>query len=166
MNEFMGALVCEQKNELIPDGQDLFGSLIGAWDFEWTDCDLGGERHVQGEWLFARVLDGMGVQDVFICPSRKMRRWDKQPDAAYGTTLRLYNPRTEAWDVFYGESGVAVRLEARRAGDEIVLTEMTEGRMKWIFSKITDTSFRWCQIRTDDGETWRETGGLRAVRRK
>ncbi len=27
------------------------------------------ERHVIGEWLFSEILNGQGIQDVFICPS-------------------------------------------------------------------------------------------------
>ena len=63
------------------------------------------ERHVQGEWIFAWVLEGTAIQDVFICPSRKVRIKDYQPDAAYATTVRMYNPNTEAWDILYTELG-------------------------------------------------------------
>lgn len=53
------------------------------------------------------------IQDVFICPSRKARIKDYQPDAAYATTVRMYNPNTEAWDILYTELGGATQLEGK-----------------------------------------------------
>src|SRR3712207_7687923 len=60
--------------------------------------------------IFSRVLDGTAVQDLFIVPSREERLHDKQPDAEYGTTLRIFNPKTMAWDIFYSCMGEAILL--------------------------------------------------------
>ena len=35
------------------------------------------ENPIKGEWIFRRVLEGAGVQDIFIFPSRATK--DKQP---------------------------------------------------------------------------------------
>ena len=51
------------------------------------------------------------------CPSRKARIKDYQPDAAYATTVRMYNPNTEAWDILYTELGGATQLEGKREGN-------------------------------------------------
>lgn len=119
MNEFTKALIATEKSHKIPDEYNYFELMIGEWDFEWVDN--GGtdavERHVQGEWIFSWILEGLAVQDVFICPSRQARIKDKQPDAAYGTTVRMFNPNTKTWDILYTELGAATRLEAKKEDD-------------------------------------------------
>lgn len=166
MGEFINALVSSEKSNLIPERDNLYGQFVGEWDFEWIDA-LGttGERHVKGEWIFAWVLEGTAIQDVFICPSRKARIKDYQPDAAYATTVRMYNPNTEAWDILYTELGGATLLEGRREGNKIVQTEVSEKKIKWVFSEITATSFHWQRIvqRPDNG--WEAEAELYAVRR-
>lgn len=83
MGEFINVLVSKGKSNLIPEKDNLYGQFVGEWDFEWVDNQgTTGERHVQGEWIFAWVLEGTAIQDVFICPSRKARIKDYQPDAA------------------------------------------------------------------------------------
>ena len=92
MGEFINVLVSKGKSNLIPEKDNLYGQFVGEWDFEWVDNQgTTGERHVQGEWIFAWVLEGTAIQDVFICPSRKARIKDYQPDAAYATAVRMYN---------------------------------------------------------------------------
>ena len=48
-----------------------------------------------------------------------------------------------AWDIFYGCTGSAFRLTAVKVGDEVVLTENIEGKMRYVFSEITADTFRW-----------------------
>ena len=97
MNEFITALCSNARNGRIPEEYDFFGGLIGEWDIIWDDhLEEAEPRRVKGEWIFSRVLDGMAVQDLFIVPSREERLRNKQPDAEYGTTLRIFNPKTMA----------------------------------------------------------------------
>jgi hypothetical protein len=59
MNEFMKALVSDQRNPLIPEEKDYFGRFVGEWDFIWNDrIGTEKERSVKGEWIFSRVLNG------------------------------------------------------------------------------------------------------------
>ena len=155
-NEFTEALVSVSKSEIIPTEHDLFGQFVGAWDFEWV-MGLGTEqeRREIGEWVFSWTLNGSAVQDVFIVPSRKENAINPKPDAEYGTTIRIYNPTTQAWDVFYGATGEATRLKATKENDTIILTEIVNGEMKWVFSEIKPDSFHWQHIKTkDNGRTW------------
>ena len=110
MKEFIKALVSKNKSNIVPAEHNLFGHFVGEWDFEWIDCyGTAEERHIKGEWIFQWILEGTAIQDVFICPSRKERLTNYQPDAAYGTTVRMYNPDTLAWDILYTElEGAAV----------------------------------------------------------
>ena len=166
MGEFINVLVSKGKSNLIPEKDNLYGQFVGEWDFEWVDNQgTTGERHVQGEWIFAWVLEGSAIQDVFICPSRKARIKDYQPDAAYATAVRMYNPNTEAWDILYTELGGATQLEGKREGNRIVQTEINEKNIQWVFSEITTTSFRWQRmVKRPDG-TWETEAELFAVRR-
>jgi hypothetical protein len=167
MNPFSEALVSSQKNPSIPEDRNYFGQFVGEWDFDWYEGKReDAKRHVKGEWIFSWVLDGTAVQDVFICPSRAERLTNPQPDGEYGTTIRFYNPNTGAWDIFYGCTGEASRLEARKEKDEIVLTEVQERKMKWIFSEITENSFHWRHMRAEDGQNWEVRCEFFAVRRK
>ena len=166
---FAHALISRTQtlSHIIPPELDFFGPLIGHWDIEYVD-GLGtpGERHVRGEWIFSRVLAGTAIQDVFICPSREQWEISPQADAEYGTTIRIYNPVSRAWDVFYGCTGAAVRLEARREENDIVLTEVTMGRMRWIFSDIAAASFHWQNTERMDDGTVRINCEVFATRRK
>ena len=75
--EFYEALIGEDNNQ-----KNIFSDLIGAWEIEWVDGKgTENERHVIGEWIFTKILNGDGIQDVFICPSRQERISNPQPDA-------------------------------------------------------------------------------------
>ena len=167
MDGFAEALICKSKSNIIPEAQNLFGTLIGEWDFEWVDNHgTDKERHIKGEWIFSWILEGTAIQDIFICPSREERINNRQSDAEYGTTIRIYNPQSEAWDIFYGCTGEATRLQARKEGEMVVLTEVASQKMKWVFSEIRENSFHWRNMRTEDGVTWKVQGELFALRRK
>jgi hypothetical protein len=154
INEFTKALCSNnRRNARIPEEHDYFGALVGEWAIEWMDhLDAGSPRCVKGEWIFARVLDGTAVQDVFIVPARSER--DPQPDAEYGTTLRIYNPQSESWDIFYGCTGTAIQLTGKKMGNEIVLVECRDGKMRYIFSDIRPTSFKWRKECMGDAGEW------------
>ena len=155
MNEFINALYSNARNGRIPEEYDFFGSLIGEWDIVWSDhLEETEPRWVKGEWIFSRVLDGTAVQDLFIVPSRAERLQNKQPDAEYGTTLRIYNPQTMVWDIFYGCMGEAIRLTARKIGEEIILTENTTEKMRYVFSDIKAFSFLWRKERMNENDEW------------
>ena len=167
MKEFEEALVCKCKNERIPEEFNYFGKVIGEWDLDWNDrLNTSTPRRVKGEWIFSWVLDGMAVQDVFIVPSRAERLTDIQPDAAYGTTIRLFNIERQVWEIFYGCPEECARLEARKEGDEIILTEITSKAMKWIFSDITDNSFTWRSIAKNPAGDWITLARVYATRKK
>ena len=143
MNNFVEALLSE-KTAKIPEGFDWFGPLVGDWDCDYYDEPSEGQkRHVKGEWIFRRVLDGVGVQDVFIFPSRSTREANPQPDGEYGSAIRMYNKRTDCYDVVYTCEGTMKRLTFRKDGDRLVGEVLDEDNAFWIFSDITATSFHW-----------------------
>jgi hypothetical protein len=152
MDTFIDALL-SGKTDRIPDQFDWFAPLIGDRDCDYFDEYVKGEkRHVKGEWLFRRVLDGSGVQDIFIFPSRATREKDPQPDGEYGSSLRIFNPANEWYDVVYTCSGNMKRLTFKKEGDRLVGKVLSEENTYWIFSDITENSFRWEYVKMrEDG---------------
>jgi hypothetical protein len=156
------------EDALAADGPDpehaealmLFGRFVGEWEFDWTGYDEnGGKTTERGEWIFAWVLEGRAVQDVWIIPAREQRGDPDVPLGEYGTTIRFYDPRLDAWQVtWHGPiHGVRRLFLGRAVGDEIVQEGQTEEGypMRWIFSDITESSFRWRSVYSRDGEqTW------------
>ena len=125
-NEFGKALISEAKNPMLPEEMDWFGSLIGEWDTIWRE-NIGtqNERTMKGEWIFSRVLNGFGIQDLFIVPSREERVKLNMPNAEYGTTIRMYNPTDKTWEIYYTCIGEYTRLSAEKVHDKVVLTEIS-----------------------------------------
>ena len=74
MKGFVDALISAEKSSLIPGEYDYWKDVIGSWDLNFVfNRGTEKERHVKGEWHFARILDGLGIQDIFICLAREFR---------------------------------------------------------------------------------------------
>ena len=153
MKEFLEALISKKKNDALPEEFDYFGKLIGNWKINYVESN--NPCPIKGEWHFSWVLEGMAVQDVIILP-----------DYEYGTSLRIYNPDTHAWDVAYGYTGKIIRLEARKEGEMIVLTYTGDEKRKWVFVKIEDNKFHWQNITVKDDGEWHINAEIYAERIK
>lgn len=154
-NEFCKALISETKNPSLPEEMDWFGMLIGEWDIIWKE-NIGtkNETTQKGEWIFSRVLNGFGIQDLFIVPSREERIKLNMPNAEYGTTIRMYHPEANTWEIYYTCIGEYTRLSAEKVQDKIILTEISQRKMRWIFSEITEKSFHWQNWMQSDDNEW------------
>lgn len=141
MKDFFEALTSKSKNIMLPEEFNYFGKLIGSWKINYIDNN--NSLVIKGEWHFSWVLEGMAIQDVIILP-----------DYEYGTSLRIYNPDTTAWDVAYGYTGKIIRLEARKQDHMIVLTYIDDERRKWVFTKIEDNSFYWQNVTVKNNGEW------------
>ena len=119
-----------------------------------------------GSWVAMLVAarrsqKGRAIQDVWIVPPRSAR---DHADAAahrnyYGTTLRVYDPRIDAWRVQWTDPVIQAYLTqiGRQQGQDIVQEgQDTAGNLRrWSFSEITPTSFRWRgEVSVDGGTTW------------
>lgn len=151
MQNFLEALISERKNTELPEEYDYFGKLIGSWKIDYVDNN--NSFVIKGEWHFSWVLEGMAIQDVIILP-----------DYEYGTSLRIYNHDTHAWDVAYGYTGKIIRLEARKQDDMIVLTFINDKRRKWVFTKIEDHSFHWQNVTVKENGEWHINAEMNAER--
>lgn len=57
-NEFTEALL-NNAEKIIPEEYDWYAPLIGDWDFDYYDAlESSQPRHVIGEWLFRKILEG------------------------------------------------------------------------------------------------------------
>lgn len=153
-------LAAAGPHEAYPQEMDLYGQFVGTWRVHNRYYDEhDGEWHENTrEWAFGWVLDGRGVQDVL-----------RADDGGIGATVRVYDAKLGAWRVHWfgasaGDFGV---LTGRRHGEEIWQDgAQHDGRLiRWNFSDITSTSFRWRgYISDDEGATWRLEQEMRAQR--
>lgn len=143
MDLFSEALL-SGKTDRIPEEYDWFAPLIGDWDCDYYDePEKGLKRHVKGEWLFRRILEGTGVQDVFIFPSRSTKETEPQPDGEYGTSLRMFNKGNGCYDVVYTCERCMKRLTFRKEGGRLTGEVHDEKGAFWIFSDMTGDGFHW-----------------------
>jgi hypothetical protein len=128
---------------------DLYGWLIGSWDLDITRyLPDGSKRERKGEWHFGWALEGRAVQDVWIVPPRGAREGDAAANVnSYGTTLRVYNPRIDAWQIQWTDPVTQnfLSMIGRKEGDDIVqLGKNSDGHpVRWSFSDITPHAFTW-----------------------
>jgi hypothetical protein len=149
-----------------PAAPDLYGRLAGVWDVgnRYYDEDKAEWRTGTAVWTFGWVLDGRAVQDV-------MWFTDVDGNRSTGSTMRLYDPDGDHWHVvWFSPYGRIVTLIGRAGPDGGILQEgrrNNDGRpVRWEFTEVTDTSFRWLgHISDDDGRTWRLEQEMRARRR-
>ena len=151
MQSFLETLTSESKNVELPEEFNYFGKLIGIWKIDYIDNS--NSHSIKGEWHFSWVLDGMAIQDVIILPGFE-----------YGTTLRVYNPGTCAWDIAYCYTGKIMRFEASKRDDIIVLTNIEDEKRKWVFAKIEDNNFHWQDVIVKDNGEWHINFDLYAQR--
>jgi len=135
----------------------LFGQFVGDWEFDLIEIRLDGTKlNAKGEWHFGWVLEGRAVQDVWIVHSLK----PGGSAAEYGTTVRFYDPKIDAWRVVWSGpvNGNMETFIARQVDNGIVMegnSDKDGSRSRWIFSDVTPRSFHWqAVVSVDKGETW------------
>jgi hypothetical protein len=127
----------------------LYGCLVGSWTMDAVRYFDDGTQHKgSGEIHFAWALEGRAVQDVWILPG-----------LFYGTTLRIYDPRIDAWHVLWSDPlrQYYARQIGRRRGNDIVQDGKNDAgeTVRWSFTKITSASFHWLGERSrDGGKAW------------
>lgn len=141
----------------------LYGQFVGSWKMEatWHSRD-GKSRKGMGEWHFAWILGGRGIQDVLFS--------DGAPTHRYGTTIRCYDPELGAWHVTWMQpyGGEFTNLIGRKVGDRIVQESIATDSIKrerWSFSNITPHSFYWLgEVSEDNGLSWFLEQEMKATR--
>ena len=157
---FLEALFSVDRSSEIPEGHDIYGWLVGSWKVRAVDYgDHGEKQEREGEWHFARVLEGRAIQDVYIVPVRQKRSANIPVEGnRYGTTLRIFDRESKTWRIRWNNPvrDVENHLTGRKVGDEI----LQEGKdvhgewIRWWFRDITPDSFLWIgEQSVDEGKT-------------
>lgn len=177
-DDFIQTLLTNEPLQNKSDSLQLFAQFIGSW--EWTGYDYaddGSKTSTKGRWIFAPVLNGLAIQDVFIFEYPRSADFSRRGGtnqvsyAEYGTTLRFPNSDGQSWKaVWIGPMNKVVRIfEATAVGDEIVLAGKNESNqpIRWIFSNIAKNSFHWRgEYSADNGRSWVLYENLEAKRIK
>jgi hypothetical protein len=124
-----------------------FAPLIGSWDLDvtWYDDEGRLTRETTGEWHFAWALDGRAVADIWITPSRAVRRPEEEGE--WGLSIRIYDPELGAFrSTWMGPEHAFVMTFIGRpspGGMTLEAREPKAAKTRWIFTDVTATSFRW-----------------------
>jgi hypothetical protein len=125
MTPFLDALGADGPAADHAGKMDLYGRFVGSWDLDVTQFrEDGSKRQRKGEWHFGWALEGRAIQDVWIVPPRgELRHGDAAANFnSYGTTLRVYDPRIDAWQIQWTDPVTQnfLRMIGRKQGDDIV----------------------------------------------
>lgn len=165
MDTFFEALVSDKTN-IIPTEYDYFAPLLGDWEFDYYDgYDSPEVRHAKGEWIFRRILEGAGIEDIFVCPSRATRETNPQPDGEYGVAIRMFNAEKNCYDMVYTTVGYMTNLTFVKEKENLIGTLNDDKNSKWVFSEITDNTFRWQNITVLENGKWRVNCDIYAKRK-
>jgi hypothetical protein len=141
----------------------LYGQFVGSWQGALHYSDRNGERHTTtAEVHFGWVLEGRAVQDVWIAPARSGRPLG-EPLLMHGTTLRVYDTRSDDWQITWIDpvkQGFDT-MRGKKVGADIVQEAVgKDGAMvQWIFTDIVADSFHWLARESRDaGANWRVSG--------
>jgi hypothetical protein len=152
------------------DGRNDFDFLIGSWDVHnrrlrerlkgSTDWE-----EFEGKLVARKILGGLGNIDEVVM--------ERESGTLEGFTLRLFDPRSEQWSIYWADSLRAV-LQTPMVGGfkngrgEFYDHETFEDKKifsRFIWSEITKTSCKWEQaFSTDGGKTW-ETNWINVFKR-
>ncbi|NOJ46545.1 hypothetical protein [Bradyrhizobium archetypum] len=154
------------SNGPAPDRADkmmLYGRFVGAWDGTVTVHRANGERFDSScEVHFGWALQGRAIQDVWIVPARTGRAAGED-DRMYGTTLRIYDPGQDNWQIIFVDPVRQSynRMTGRQVGDDIVqeYRDAAGTICQWCFTEIEANSLHWISREsTDERKSWRLTG--------
>src|SRR5215469_482545 len=160
VSHFAVVLQSQHKSVNMPSSAAaVYDWLIGDWEVEVHDYEDGREYVSRGEWHFSWVLEGRAIQDVWIVPTRTERNEQTAPNHnRYGTTRRIYDPKINAWRVFWFNPVTQDRAEliGRRIGDTIVQQSISDEPFnRWIFEDLKANSFVWRgESSNDGGKSW------------
>lgn len=125
----------------------LYGQFVGSWEGTIVVHEPGGNhRESSCEVHFGWALAGRAVQDVWIAPARDTRAAGAV-DRMYGTTLRIYDPEANAWEITWIDpvNHAFNRMTGCAVGEDIVQEYHSDsrGRCQWMFTEISRDSFHW-----------------------
>ncbi len=89
-DDFIQTLLASKPLQNKSDSMQLFGQFVGSWDWAGYDyADDGSKIPTKGRWIFASVLNGMAIQDVFIFAENGFH-WRGEYSADNGNSWIIY----------------------------------------------------------------------------
>jgi hypothetical protein len=157
---FIETLAAARPHPSLGAHASTYAPIIGSWSGQLSRCQAGKiVASASVEAHFAWALEGRAVQDVWITPARADRTSSGNAGFNwYGSTLRVFDPSTSAWNTTWVDpvSQLRIELVGRQQGDEIVQIGTRGGRpIRWTFCEIEADSFSWRgHILNFDGVSW------------
>lgn len=148
-------------NDRVRDGRTDFDFLLGAWSVH--NRRLMGRLRGSTQWeefpssCRARsIMSGLGNMDEFTI--------DAPAGRVEAVTVRLYNPTSQEWSIYWAASSGSGRFDVPMVGHfdgprgEFYSQEIFEGRHifnRFIWTVMSRDSCRWEQAFSEDGgRTW------------
>ena len=139
------------------DQANVFARLIGTWGVEYTDFSQDGkETHRSGELIIGWVLDGRGIQDVWIVDPSGARK-----EREVYTDVRYFDPKTRTWPAIFvdPEHASVAKFTGTAVGDDrivLVTQDFADKETRWSVNDLRPNSFVWREEESSDGgKTWR-----------
>jgi hypothetical protein len=147
-------------NEKVRDGRADFDFFMGKWKVKHRRLRerLKGStswEEFEGTSVARKILGGLGNFDENVM--------ERESGRMEGVTLRLYNPASGQWSIYWADN-VSVILQTPMIGGfengrgEFYDQEIFEGKAilsRFIWSNISETTCRWEQaFSPDGGKTW------------
>ena len=148
-----------------------FGRYIGDWDIADQGLSQDGTKWTAGpgaRWNFTCVGNGIAVQDFWM-PNGA----EGSPPPGVGTNLRMYDPKTEQWQIAWTATNAPGFSHISAKEDEnsnivmqYVSPEQTPPR-RIIFFPPTAEGWDWAmEMSFDGGENWTAVYKIKATPRK
>jgi hypothetical protein len=149
--------------------QDNWYMLMnGEWDVAYVSV---GESQalMAGEWTFAWINNGQAIEDVLSVPYQ----WSKPPEGTAPiqmTTVRIHNPKRQAWEGFHVLDGSMVFFGATKTPhNQLMEHYKTEDGplVVWHYEDVKRDSFKVTVSHSaDNGATWVRVAELWCKRRQ
>jgi hypothetical protein len=137
----------------LADKLKLFGQFVGDWEIDDTLINPDGSKlKGKGEWHFGWVLGGRAVQDMWSAYYDNTK--PGAPTRGYGTTLRFYDSRLNAWRVVW----------VSPLGNNVAV--FTAQQMALARPKATPYRWSWNAIRQSDRSACLPISSVRSLVRK
>ncbi len=160
----MNSVLMDQTDGCLKGPVAQFGKYIGDWDIQ--DWQLGKDGTTWTEqqgarWNFTCVGNGVAVQDFWM-PNT----------GGYGTNLRIYEPKTESWEIAWSATGSPgfshIGAKEDESGNIVmhyISPEQNPSR-RITFYPPGENGWDWLLEMSFDGEkTWTAVYKIKATRR-
>lgn len=141
-----------------------FGRYLGDWNIQAWQLSQDGKTWTEqagARWNFTCVGNGVAIQDFWMPNS-----------GGVGTNLRIYDSKTESWDIAWtatGSSGFSHITAQQDASGNIVMhykTPIKTPPQRITFMPPTDEGWNWKMEQSFDGEkSWVEVYRIKATKR-